>query len=405
MNRASRTSRDPRPPIRVVRVIARLNIGGPAIHATLLTTRLDPARFSTTLVTGTEDAAEGNYLTLHGRTADVEVIPDLGREIRPLRDLRTLRHLMQVLRRVRPDIVHTHTAKAGAVGRLAAILCGVPVVVHTYHGHVLRGYFSPAKTAVYRRIEQALARRTHRLVTVTDRVRDELLALKVGRREQYATIPLGFDLDPLLHAARRKGELRKELGVGAAPLVGIVARLVPIKAHEVFLDAAVRIRARRPDARFLIVGDGESRTALEARVDGLGLREAVRFLGWRADLDRLYADLDVVVLTSRNEGSPVALIEAMAAGRAVVSTAVGGVPDVVTHDLTGLLAPLDDAAMVADHVLALLEDPGRAAVMGRAGSERVVATYGADRLVADIEALYERLMPAITNATPSAATR
>ena len=153
---------------------------------------------------------------------------------------------MRLIRRVRPHIVHTHTAKAGAVGRLAALLCGVPVVVHTFHGHVLRGYFSPAKTAVYRAIERGLARRTDRLLTVTDRVRDELLALGVGRPEQSSTVPLGFDLAPLVQAERRRGELRAELGLGTAPLVGIVARLVPIKAHEVFLDAAARIRRRRP---------------------------------------------------------------------------------------------------------------------------------------------------------------
>jgi len=392
-------------PIRVVRVIARLNIGGPAIHATLLAERLDPARFTTTLVTGTEDASEGNYLALHGRQADVEVIPDLGREIRPLRDVKTLRTLMAVIRRVRPHVVHTHTAKAGAVGRLAAILTGVPVVVHTFHGHVLRGYFSPAKTEVYRTIERGLARRTHRLLTVTDRVRDELIALGVGRADQYTTVPLGFDLAPLVQAERRRGELRAELGLGDAPLVGIVARLVPIKAHEVFLAAAARIHAAQPAARFLVVGDGERRQALEQQVDVLGLRPVTHFLGWRADLDRLYADLDVVVLTSRNEGSPVALIEAMAAGVPVVSTAVGGVADVVADGTSGLLAAMDDDEAVARHVLTLLDDRDRAAAMGRNGRARVVATYSADRLVADIEALYDRLLREKMKATPSAATR
>lgn len=392
-------------PIRVVRVIARLNIGGPAIHATLLAERLDPARFTTTLVTGTEDASEGNYLALHGRQADVEVIPDLGREIRPLRDVKTLRTLMAVIRRVRPHVVHTHTAKAGAVGRLAAIFTGVPVVVHTFHGHVLRGYFSPAKTEVYRTIERGLARRTHRLLTVTDRVRDELIALGVGRADQYTTVPLGFDLAPLVQAERRRGELRAELGLGDAPLVGIVARLVPIKAHEVFLAAAARIHAAQPAVRFLVVGDGERRQALEQQVDTLGLRAVTHFLGWRADLDRLYADLDVVVLTSRNEGSPVALIEAMAAGVPVVSTAVGGVADVVEHGRTGWLAPMDDDAGIAGHVLTVLGDREKAKAMGQAGRAAVVATYSADRLVADVEALYEALLRENPKATARAATR
>lgn len=382
----------PQPPARVLRVIARLNIGGPAIHATLLHDRLDRARFHSTLVTGTEDASEGNYLALHGRSADVEIVPDLGREIRPLRDLRTLGRLVALMRRVRPDIVHTHTAKAGAVGRAAAVLAGVPVIVHTFHGHVLRGYFSPPKTAVYKAIESTLARQTDRLLAVTPRVRDELIALGVGRREQYQVVPLGLDLAPLLGAERRQGELRAELGLGDAPVVTIVARLVPIKAHDVFLAMAAHVSAQLPAARFLIVGDGELRAALEAQVDALGLREAVRFLGWRADIDRLYADTDVSVLTSRNEGSPVALIEAMAAGLAVVSTDVGGVADVVEHGVTGWLAPMDDAAGLARHVVTVLRDPAAARAMGARGRVRVAGAYAADRLVADVERLYDTLL-------------
>ncbi len=378
--------------IRVLRIIARLNIGGPAIHATLLHERLDRQRFQSTLVTGTEEAGEGNYLELHGRTADVEIIPDLGREIRPLSDLQTLWRLVRLMRRLRPHVVHTHTAKAGAVGRAAAVLAGVPVVVHTFHGHVLRGYFSPAKTAVYRAIERGLASRTDRLLAVTTRVRDELVALGVGEAARYRAVPLGFDLAPLLSAERRRGELRAELDLGDAPLVGIVARLVPIKAHEVFLAAAARVRAELPAARFLVVGDGELRQALEQQTAALGLADAVRFLGWRADIDRLYADLDVVALTSRNEGSPVALIEAMASGVPVVSTEVGGVADVVEHGVSGLLAPMDDAEGIAKHVLTLLAGPELRRTMGLHGRQTVAATYGADRLVSDIETLYEELL-------------
>ena len=375
-----------------MRIIARLNIGGPAIHSTLLHERLNPARFESTLVTGTEDAGEGNYLELHGRTANVEIIPDLGREIRPLRDVQTLSRLVSLMRRIKPHVVHTHTAKAGAVGRAAAILAGVPAIVHTYHGHVLRGYFSPAKTAVYRRIERGLAWRTDRLLAVTSRVRDELIALGVGNAAQYRAVPLGVDLAPLLVAERRRGELRAELGVGDAPLIGIVARLVPIKAHEVFLTAAAEVRRQVPGAQFLIVGDGELRQALEQQTATLGLTNAVRFLGWRADIDRLYADIDVVALTSRNEGSPVALIEAMASGVPVVSTEVGGVADVVQHGVSGLLAPMDDAAGIARHLLTLLADPEMRRTMGQHGRVTVAATYDAGRLVTDIESLYEDLV-------------
>jgi glycosyltransferase involved in cell wall biosynthesis len=376
----------------VLRVIARLNVGGPAIHATLLTDRLNRARFATTLVAGTEEAGEANYLELQGRTMPVLILADLGREIRPLSDVRTVWRLMQIIRRERPHIVHTHTAKAGALGRLAAILCGVPIVVHTYHGHVLRGYFSPAKTAVYRAIERMLALGTDRLLTVTDRVGRELQEQGVGRPAQYRTVPLGFDLSALLVAERRRGELRAELQVGDAPLVGIVARLVPIKAHEVFLAMAVRVRQTYPRAVFVIVGDGELRASLEQRARELGLTGAVRFLGWRADIDKLYADIDGVTLTSRNEGSPVALIEAMAAGAPVVSTEVGGVADVVQHGVTGLLAPMDDDPGLARHVVTLLHDRELGRRMGQQGRAVVAATYGSDRLVADIEGLYEELL-------------
>lgn len=380
--------------IRVVRIIARLNVGGPAIHATLLANRLDPARFHTTLVSGAEDPSEGNYLSLHGLDgADIVQIPQLGREISGARDLGGLRALVHMLRRERPHVVHTHAAKAGALGRLAAALCRVPVIVHTYHGHVLRGYFSPRKEMVYRAIERGLARVTDELVAVSPRVRDELLGMGIGGVDSFSVVPLGFDLARFSGAARHRGELRAELGVpSAAPLVGIVARLVPIKAHEVFLAAAARLHAVRRDIHFVLVGDGERRAELERLVDARGLRSVTRFLGWRADLARIYADFDVVALTSRNEGSPVALIEAMACARPVISTMVGGVPDVVRHGVTGWLVPMDDDEALARQALDVLTLPDRGAQVALAGCASVRATYGAERLVADVDRLYTRLL-------------
>ncbi|BCS34706.1 glycosyl transferase family 1 [Luteitalea sp. TBR-22] len=379
---------------RILRIIARLNVGGPAIHATLLTDRLDPSRYRTTLVTGTEAASEGNYLALHGRSsARLVQVPDLGRELSGARDVGSLRALVSLIRRERPHIVHTHAAKAGALGRVAAALCRVPVVVHTYHGHVLRGYFSPRKEQVFRGIERGLARVTDELVAVTPRVRQELLDMGIGRPESFSVVPLGFDLDQFEDASTHRGELRRELGLAPdVPLAGIVARLVPIKAHEVFVAAARLLHAERPDMHFVVVGDGERRQELERLVTEAGLQAVTHLLGWRADLARIYADLDVVTLTSRNEGSPVALIEAMACGRPVVSTRVGGVPDVVEHGVTGWLVDMDDAAALARTVLDVLAEPSRAALVARAGREHVKATYGAGRLVADIDALYTRLL-------------
>jgi glycosyltransferase involved in cell wall biosynthesis len=379
--------------IRVVRVIARLNVGGPALHATLLAERLDRTRYDSLLVVGSEGPEEGNYLALHGRAVEPLVtLPTLGREVRGARDLLTLGQLVQLFRRVRPHVVHTHTAKAGALGRIAARLTHVPVVVHTYHGHVFHGYFRPTTTRVFLRIERVLARWTDRLVTVSEAVRQELLGLRVGRPDQFQVIPLGLDLEPFLAGELERGKLRAELGVGPeVPLVGIVARLVPIKAHEVFLEAAAILARTLPAARFVVVGDGERRQELERVVDELALRERVRFLGWRRDLARVYADLDVVALTSRNEGLPVSLIEAMAAARPVVAMRVGGVPDLVEDGITGHLVSPGDATALAHALQGLLSDAERRRGMGLAGRKRVEPAFGSARLLADVDRLYGEL--------------
>ena len=382
-------------PIRVLRVIGRLNVGGPAIHTTLLTERLDPARFTTCLVAGLPEQDEGDYLELTSQRLDghLVVLPELGRNVRPGNDLRCLGRLVELVQAFRPQIVHTHAAKAGTVGRLAAWLCGVPVVVHTYHGHVLRGYFSPAKERVFRAIERGMAHVTDELVAVSPRVRSELLEMGIGRSDRFSVVPLGFDLERFTTGARFTGELRRELGLGPDTLlVGIVARLAPIKAHEVFFEAARRIHDASPGVHFVVVGDGERRAALESLVTDYRLEEVTHFLGWRADLDRIHADLDVVALTSRNEGSPVALIEAMASACPVVSTAVGGVPDVVAHGRTGWLVEPGDAAALAVTIRTILEQPASARAVAEAGRQSVLETYGAARLVRDVEALYDRLL-------------
>jgi glycosyltransferase involved in cell wall biosynthesis len=383
-------------PHKVLRIIARLNVGGPAIQACALTTRLNPTKYDTRLVAGSEAPGEGSYLDLHGTPiGNLIKVPALGRELSPQHDVATLTTLVRLMRRERPHIVHTHTAKAGTLGRLAARITGVPIVVHTFHGHVLDGYFSPLKTRIFAGIERALARTTTRLIAVTPTVRDELIAKGVGERDRYRVIRLGLELDRFLTAEEWRGALRQELGLmPGIPLVGIVGRLVPIKAHDVFLEAAARVAARTP-AHFVVVGDGELRTRLEARAAALGLTPRVHFLGWRADLPRIYADLDVVALSSLNEGSPVALIEAMASECAVVSTRVGGVADVVMHGRTGVLVPSRDATALADAILSLLEDADRRREFGRAGRAAVFPAYDMRRLLADIDALYSELIAEI----------
>jgi len=377
---------------RVVRIIARLNIGGPAIHVILLTAKLRTiSGYETVLVKGTEGAGEGDMLDLAADFGVTPVlVPSLGREIRWWDDLVAFWKILRLIRRERPDIVHTHTAKAGLLGRAAAWLAGVPLIVHTFHGHVFRGYFAPARTRIFIEIERWLARRTHRLVAVSERVRREILALGIGTADRFAVIPLGLDLQRFVECDPSRGALRAELGLGrTVPLVGIVARLVPIKRHDIFLDAVAEVARQHPASRFLIVGDGECRGILESRVDALGLQDRVSFLGWRRDLERIYADLDVAVLTSDNEGSPVSLIEAMASGVAVVGPSVGGVPDVIDAGTTGILVPAGDAAAFADAIATLLTDPERRRKMGAAARERALRLYGVDRLVGDIVALYE----------------
>lgn len=374
---------------RVMRVITRLNVGGPARQALLLTTALRDRGYRADLVVGSEGEREG---TLRPPGLPLTIVPTLRREVDLRADLRAARALLRLVRAGRPHIVHTHLAKAGALARLAARRARVPVVVHTFHGHVLDGYFSPTATRAFLAAERRLADWTDVLVGVSAAVRDELLALRIGRPDQWRVIPLGLDLGPLIGLPPDPTEARRRLRLPAAgPVVGIVGRLVGVKDHATFLDAAARVAAARPEVSFAVAGDGPLRLTLEDRARVL-LGDRVRFTGWVHDLPALYSALDVVALTSRNEGTPVALIEAGAAERPVVATRVGGVADVVRDGDTGLLAPAGDPAALAGEILALLDQPERARAMGRAGRAWVRDRFGAERLVADIVDLYAELM-------------
>jgi glycosyltransferase involved in cell wall biosynthesis len=381
-------------PIRVARVIARLNIGGPAQHTILLAAGLDRARFATTLITGVVGPAEGDFLeAAHSRGVSPIVIPELGRSIRPARDLAVLLKLVRLFRRLRPDIVHTHTAKAGTLGRLAARFAGVPVTVHTFHGHVLDGYFSPAVTRFFVGVERALARRTDRLVTVSPRLRADLLAMGIGRPEQVAVIPLGLDLERFRRARPEAPILRASLGLGTdVPLLGIVGRLVPIKDHPLLFEAVALLEPHGPPAHLVVVGDGEERVRLEALAGQLGLSHRVHFLGWRSDLETILPELTMVICASKNEGTPVALIEAMAAGVPVLSTDVGGVADLVTHGETGWLVRAGDPPALAQGVQHLLGNAALRARLAAAGRPVALERHGVEGLIRRVEALYAELV-------------
>ncbi len=394
-------------PIRICRVIARLNVGGAALHVIQLTSgldHLDHQRFEQLVVTGVEGPGEASMRPQAERLGVRPlVIPQLGRELAPRGDLVTLAKLYWLFRRWRPDIVETHTAKAGTLGRLAALLAGVPVRIHVFHGHVFHSYFSAPKTRLFLEIERTLARVTTRIIALGELQRRELLDYGVGTPEKVVSIPLGLDLAPFLAAAQHRGRLRAELGLAGAkdasgdeaappPLIGFVGRLVPIKVPHLFLEAAVQILERVPRAQFVIAGGGELRAELEAIALRPPLAGHVHFLGWRDNPAAIFADLDVLMLTSDNEGMPTAIIEAMAAGVPVVATRAGGVPGLVEHGVTGLLAPKRDARALAQACLALLEDRALARRMGEAARAAAYPRYDRSTLLATMASLYTSLV-------------
>jgi glycosyltransferase involved in cell wall biosynthesis len=401
-------------PLRVARIITRLNIGGPSIQAIGLSRDLRPHGFDTCLVHGRLGVGEGDMTRLLPiDDLDNVYIDELVRPIAPFSDLRAWWRIYRVLRRWQPDIVHTHMAKAGTLGRLAAVVYNRtrPTghrarLVHTYHGHVFEGYFGSPSTRVFVVIERWIARRTDALIAISPQIAHDLVhAYRIASAAQLKLIPLGFNLDRLLGVAPvDRAPARASLGISdEAIIVTTVGRLTAIKQHTLFLDMAARIAPLSPRCVFLIVGDGELRPALEARARELRIADRVRFLGWRGDLHTVYAASDVFVLTSRNEGTPVALIEAMAAGLASVSTDVGGVRDVVTGPDLGVLVPFADVDALAAAVNALADAPARRSAMGRAARASVRERFHATRLESDIRSLYWQLVGAAAPAADPAA--
>jgi glycosyltransferase involved in cell wall biosynthesis len=379
----------------VLRLFSRLNIGGPSVHVVLLSAGLSERAYETRLVVGQESPVEGNLLDFaRERGVRCEAVAGLGREIRPLSDFRALFGLYRLIRAFRPAIVHTHTAKAGLLGRVAARLAGVPVVVHTYHGHVLRGYFGPLASAFFARLERALAGASTALVAVSEAVRADLVSLGIADGSKIRVIPLGLELTRLGGELPR-GTLRHRTGIpDEAPLVAVIGRLVPIKDVTTFLRAAASVHKSLPNVRFAIVGDGEERSLLEREAEHLGLSGIVHFHGWWRDMKAVYGDVDLVVNSSRNEGTPVALIEALAAGRPVIATAVGGNPDLLGGGTRGLLVPPGDSDALASAILETLQHTEAARARTEEGRAYVLRHHSVERLLADVDALYRELLAA-----------
>ncbi len=393
----------PTTPIAVVRVITRLNIGGPSIQATRLSA-LDRDGFTTTLIHGRLGEGEGDMSYLIAPGSRAIHLDTLQRPLSPLSDLRAGLRLLRELRAARPHIVHTHMAKAGLLGRLAAAVYNLTRgsaprarVIHTYHGHVLEGYFSPLMTRVFIGFERLLAHVTDTIVAISPAIERELRDhFGIGRADQYRVIPLGFDLSPFaaINDVTRI-RARRDLNLAAdAEVVCTVGRLTAIKQHRLFLETIAQVAATRPRLVALVAGDGELRDGLERYAAELGIRDRVRFLGWRRDLATIYAASDVFLLTSRNEGTPVALIEAMASGIPGVSTDVGGVKDVIESHDTGTRVGGHQADALAAAVLGYLADPDRRRRSGLLARDAVLDRFSLDRLVDDVRTLYRDLLKA-----------
>ena len=329
----------------------------------------------------------------------VRVLPlaELGREISPIRDIIAATKLARLIRQERPQILHTHTAKAGTIGRLAALLAGTArpaVVVHTFHGHVLRGYFDPVRTAAFRLLEKGLARVSTALIAVSPEVRDDLVRMGVAPASKFVVIRLGIELEQRVHAQPGlREESRRQLGVTPDRfLVGWVGRMTGVKRVDDVLLGFARLREQGIDAVLCLIGDGPDREGMELRAHELGVIRHCLFLGYQEEVAPYYAAFDAVMLPSANEGTPVSVIESLAAGCPVVATRVGGVPDVVNENEDGFLVEMGDVQALGDRLADLARDPELRRRMGEAGRSRILERYAVDRLIGDVDELYRTLL-------------
>ncbi len=370
-------------------MITRLNVGGPATHVLLADQGLRERGWQTLLLHG-QVAPDEVEVDLTAVDLPMRRVPSLARPIRPIADARAFATVAQAIRQHRPQIIHSHLSKAGLIARSAAIATSSAARIHTFHGTVFGGYFGDRSSAAIVRAEQFLGARTDRVIALSERQRDELVEHRIASTERIRIVPLGLDVARFglldrATARERLGEPRE------AFLVVAIGRLVPIKRIDRLIRAFAILAGTLANARLAIVGDGAERPALEALVVELGLAGRVRFAGWQADSPAWYAAADAVALTSDREGTPLALIEAAAAGRPAVAGDVGGVADVVLDGLTGFVVPADDETAFADRLGRLAVDPDLRRRLGEAAPERARA-YAGERLVDDLDRLYRELL-------------
>lgn len=373
---------------RLMRVITRLTVSGPTTHVLVANRGLAHRGWETLLVHGTAEPDEEG-IDLADLDLPMAHVPSLRRSIGP-RDAAALLSLVGLMRRYRPVVVHTHHSKGGLLGRLAAAIARVPIRVHTFHGTVFEGYFSPRASRAIVLAERTMARLTTQLVVLTETQRQELVEAGVAPADRIDVVPLGLELGSFAGADRVAS--RRLLGLGDDLFVLVAAgRFAPIKRLDRMLGAFARVRSEVPSAHLYLLGDGALRKELEDIAATLGVKDAVTFAGWRDDVGDWYAAADVVVNSSDNEGTPLALIEAGASGRPVAATRVGGVADVVDHGRTGLLVEREDLQGLADALIHLARNAAEREAMGVA-ARQVSARFGSERLVNDLDLLYRRLI-------------
>lgn len=373
--------------MKVLSILTRLNIGGPARQELALTGEFARLGIEHVVVAGTSGPNEGD-LGIEMGADHVIRVPQLARPVRPWQDYVAYRKLKQVIAEQRPDVVHTHMSKAGLLGRMAASSRDVPVTAHTYSGHVLDDYFSPAISKTIEQIERRLARSTSLIFAVAETVRDEIVDHGIASAERVTLVHHGVDLEPYLDIGAGPGTLRVQLRLpDNAILVGFAGRLAKVKRIDRLIEVARRVCAANARVHFVVAGDGPERAVVEEAVTTPELEERMHMIGWVVDLADFYESIDLVVLTSSNEGMPISLIEAAAAGRPAVATRVGGVPEVIADGLTGFV--VDDAASAAEAVLRLAGDELLRRDMGAKARERVVEAFGVRRLAQDLQRYYQ----------------
>jgi glycosyltransferase involved in cell wall biosynthesis len=373
-------------PVRVVQIIARMNVGGPAVIVADLMRSLDKSAVEQTLITGYCDENEADYLETVATDVKATRIAGLGRSVSLVADVRAFFALVGMLRELRPDIVHTHTAKAGVLGRLASMLAGRKVKrVHTFHGHLLHGYFTGWKVRLVIAIEKFLAKRTDVLLAVGNKVKDDLLAVGIGKTDQYKVFFPGLKDPKKFEKAKVRADFEMEDGL---TYIAFVGRLTQIKRPDRLLDVASEIKSRGLKARIVVAGEGDLFEKSKARASEQGL--PITFLGWRKDISALFSASDIAILTSDNEGIPLTLIQAAQASLPIVATGVGSVSDIVVHEVNGYLVDSEPAAL-ADALQKLAIDPVLREIMGTAGRERAVRYFSLEKMCADHTDLYQML--------------